>query len=211
MQRQSVICLLIWCSARKWTGIFPEMSKYSFKVEYFSACTFKKILPWADNIRHAFSLITLVLFKGHGVMTVQSNQCSHSNLESIAMLSLWNVSSCTAEQLLSVWEISLLSIQYICPSLPAETLDRAIWMSDRQNRYKTYQRQVSTLWLCCQTLYKESDSLEWWAVRLLYLNSWTPQYTLYFAMHRESHWFSCNMFQKCNYDATIFNHRLYRK
>lgn len=82
------------------------------------------------------------------------------------MLSFRDVSSSTAEQLLSLWELSLLSL-YICPSISfspsAETLYRAIWMSDRQNRYKTCQRQVSTLWVCCQTLYKESDSVEQWA------------------------------------------------
>lgn len=126
-------------------------------------------------------------------MRIQSNQCSYSNLESIAicfcfffhyeMYLFLLMSSCSPSG-------SFLFSLYICPSIlfsvSLSLLKLYTGLSkkpDRQNQYKMCQWQVSALWVCCQTLYKESDSVEWKA------ESWNEQgESNYYGPEHRSQW-----------------------
>ncbi len=115
--------------------------------------------------------------------------CSHYEMYLLALLS-----SCSSS---GSFPCSLYSSLHLILSfsLSVETLDTAIWMSDRQNRYKARQWQVSTLRECFQSLYKEYDSVEWWAETDCYISTAVPkkiQYNcvivLQYYFKREIHW-----------------------
>lgn len=122
------------------------------------------------------------------------------------MLSLWNVSSCTAEQLLSLWELSLLSIYLsLHLFLSAETLDR---LSECQtDRIDT--KHVSGRSLLSDCVVRH------YIKNLIHGNDGQSDCYISIPGPHNIHYilslcylFSCNMFQKCNYvDVTQFDHR----